>query len=131
MATAENTGDKPPVNVIYARKSTAIQNINQTCKAQIETCRKYLKHLGMDPGTFIADTDDGGYDRAGMKQVMDLSESRQLGTLIAVSLDRFGRSDAVMDFIRDVVFRGGHVMTVAESFSTNEADWASLARLRS
>lgn len=127
-----NTAKNSPVPVIYARKSVG-QSDAESCEAQIEQCQAYLKRIGIDPSTFVVITDKAmsSSDRPGYARVQELWKAKRLATLVVFSLDRLGRTDGVINVIRDIIFAGTQVIVVDIALSTDRPGWEDLVRMAS
>lgn len=117
------------INVIYARFSSDLQrsdsNVNQERR-----CREALERMGIPHRDFIVIADEATSgtrdDRAGFQQIKELIYSDRLGILIVAEMSRLSRGADVKSLIIDIIYHGGHFISLQEGIDTNGKNWKTL-----
>lgn len=117
------------INVIYVRFSSDLQRADSIIN-QERRCRAALERMGIPHRDFnvIADEATSGTrnDRAGFQQIKELIYSDRLGILIVTEMSRLSRGVDVKSLIIDIIFHGGHFISLQEGVDTNATNWKTL-----
>jgi len=119
--------------VIYTRFSTGMQRAD-SCADQEREVRVGLARLGIDAARAVVIRDEAvsgtKADREGFQRLREMVVRGEVALVAIDTQSRLTRGDDSHAFIKDLVYAGGHFVSVAENIDTRAPGWELPVRVK-
>jgi len=119
--------------VIYTRFSTDMQRAD-SCADQEREVRAGLVRLGIDAAGAVVIRDEAvsgtKADREGFQRLREMVVRGEVALVAVDTQSRLTRGDDAHAFIKDLVYAGGHFVSVAENIDTRAPGWELPVRVK-